>query len=153
MTSTGSEPVTEPARERSETVTQQRFWPNANRPPKKVGTYVERHPTRYTWRDDVEKRARHLVNNYECWVNTYFDHPEGFRRDRDSFDVWGPAGRGHPLNKALGQTIYNFLLKEKDKIEWIIYRGKRWRPGIGRTPFGTDPFTWHHDHIHVTYRA
>ena len=129
-------------------------WPVAAVPPRASGSYQDRHPTRYTWRPDVEEWARHLVDTYDCWVNTYVDHPEGFGRTPDSFDVWGPKGRNDPLDGTLGDTICDLLFNAEGKpdIDWIIYKKKWWTraSGVWR-PFGENPFTWHDDHIHVTY--
>lgn len=128
------------------------IWPEANDPPV-AGYYQDRHPTRYTWREDVESWARYLVDNYDCWVNTYYDHPEGYWRTETSIDVWGPAGRNDPLAVALGDEIWSLLFyyEGKPDIDWIIWRAQIWTRGGGFQPFGTDDFSWHYDHIHVTY--
>lgn len=131
-------------------------WPIANDPPTS-GSYVDRHPIRYTWRPDVEKIARHLVDTYSVWCNTYYDHPEGFWRTEDSIDTWGPGGRGDPIDPGLGITIFNELFNDPGlpNIEWIIHRATiygAWNGWSGE-PFGTDDFTYHYDHVHVTYLA
>lgn len=132
-------------------------WPVANISPRPNSTsYQERHPTRYTFRSDVGEWAKYLVQNYNVWVNTYWDHPETFWRDSDSFDVWGPAGRNDPLNQNVGDIIFNELFYDEGlpNIEWIIWRrvlysaANNWN-GI---PWGSNSFEWHDDHIHVTYR-
>jgi hypothetical protein len=134
-------------------------WPEASDPPVPGSPfYVDRHPTRYNWlpkRPDVEAWARYLAENFDCWVNTYFDHPEGYGRDADSFDVWGPGGRGDPIDPGLGDRIFRLLFDDPGlpNIEWIIWRAAihgAWNGWAGE-PFGTDPFSWHYDHIHVTY--
>jgi predicted chitinase len=155
---TGTEPVSEPVTE-SVNEAARWSWPWANVPPRASGSYQDRHPTRYTWRPEVEKWARYLVNNYDCWVNTYYDHPEHYWRTDDSIDVWGPKGRNHPLNPNLGDRIRNLLFHDKGKpdIDWIIYKRQWWthRSGVWRDypPPGvaSNSFTWHNDHIHVTY--
>ena len=133
-------------------------WPVADDPPRE-GDYVARHPTRYNWlpeRPDVEGWARWLVRNRKCWVNTYHDHPVGFGRDKNSIDVWSPKGRGHAIDPNLGQEIFGLLLNDPNPpdIEWIIWRRRIYSAAnnwLG-APWGEDPFTWHDDHIHVTYR-
>jgi hypothetical protein len=127
-------------------------WPVANDPPTS-GDYVARHPTRYTWRTDVEEWARYLVDNYDVWVNTYHDHPEGYARDHDSLDVWGPVGRGDYLDSTLGDEIFDLLFNYvgKPDIDWCIYKRWIWTRSGGWERFGNDDFTFHDDHIHVTY--
>jgi len=137
-------------------VAETRTWPVANVDPWPIShSYVERHPTRYTWRPDVEEWAGYLIDNYNCWVNTYYDHPEGYWRTETSFDVWGSDGRGYPLDPTLGDEIYDLLFNYEGlpNIDWIIWKRHIWTNAAGyRYPFGSDPFTWHDDHIHVTYR-
>jgi hypothetical protein len=145
-------------------------WPVANDDPIPGSwNYQERHPTRYFWRPDVEEWAAYLVDNYSVWCNTYWEHPEGWGweiasvdpdgttwyNENTSLDVWGPAGRNDYLDPNVGDTIFNLLFHYKGKpdINWIIYKrvlysaANGWN-GIG---FGTDDFSWHDDHIHVTY--
>jgi hypothetical protein len=120
--------------------------------------YVERHPTRYTWRDDVEALARWLVDNYGVSVNTYDDHPEGLGRDYDSMDVWGSDGRGCPIGYELGQEIFGVLLNDPNppNIEWIIWWGFQygaWNNWNGEwfSDDDSDADMGHFRHIHVTY--
>lgn len=130
-------------------------WPIADDEPWASGDYQQRHPTRYTWRDDVEEWARFLVNNYDVWCNTYYDHPEGYWRTETSIDVWGPAGRNDPIDSSIGDEIFSLLFSDSGKpdIEWIIFKRTiygAWN-GWNGEPFGTDDFTWHDNHIHITY--
>jgi len=126
------------------------------------GSYADAHPTRYddVWRSDIEEWARYLVDHYHVWCNTYVDHPpeEEAAGDYDhvSFDVWHRSGRGSAVDPAVGQQIFNelFYYEGEPNIDWIIwqqtiYYEGNWKYGV---PFGDDPFTWHNDHIHVTYR-
>ncbi len=142
-------------------------WPKANAAPVNSWNYQDRHPTRYNWRPDVEEWARYLVENYDVWCNTYYEHPEGWgfnhqSTDADgtkwyvqdtSFDVWGPAGRNDPLDPDLGDEIYNLLFHYAGKpdIDWIIWKRQIWTVRGGYSAFGTEPFSWHDDHIHITY--
>ena len=129
-------------------------WPEASLAPV-AGNYEDRHPTRYTWRPDVEAWARHLVDNYSVWCNTYYDHPEGYWRTADSIDVWGEAGRDDPIDPDLGNTIFSLLFNDPGlpNIEWIIWQRTLYQASNGwyGEPFGTEPFSWHDDHIHITY--
>lgn len=150
--------------------TQKSFsWPVALVPPMPDSYYyTDRNPTRYSWakggREDVEAIAISLVTKYEgrLWVNTYHHHPEdvwlkhGISREYDSLDVWGPGGRGYALDAALGDEIFALLMGDPNPpdIEWIIYKGVMygaWNGWKGE-PFGSDDFSWHYDHVHVTYK-
>lgn len=141
-------------------------WPVANTPPKPNSPwYAERCPTRYSWpgnRNDIDAWARWLVDNYNVSVNTYHRHPEevflrtGVSREFDSYDVWGPGGRGDPLGPTLGDQLFSLVFNDLNppNIEWIIYERVMygaWNGWQGE-PFGSEPFSWHDDHIHVTYR-
>jgi hypothetical protein len=130
--------------------------------------YIDVHPTRYQWREDVERLIRRVYRRFgsdNIKINTYVQHPgdEGgrFARDTTSFDVWGPGGRQGEakqdffLPPVLGEQIFDFLFEDPNPpdIDWIIYQRKirvsseRYIP----RPFGFDAFTFHDDHIHVTY--
>ncbi|HEX6709759.1 MAG TPA: glycoside hydrolase family 25 protein [Rubrobacter sp.] len=117
--------------------------------------YQARHPTRYQWRDDVEDQIRRIYDVFpNVHINTYVDHPEGFRRDRDSFDVWGPGGRNDPIGFDRGQRVFEFVFNDPNPplIEWCIWRRAIWTRASGQfEPFGTNPFTFHDDHSHWTF--
>jgi hypothetical protein len=145
-------------------------WPVAGDPPIPDSfIYQERHPTRYFWRPNVEEWARWLVNHFNVWCNTYYEHPEGYGfneastdpdgtvwyNENTSMDVWGPQGRNDPLGLTVGQQIFDILFNYQDppNINWIIWQATiygAWNGWAGE-PFGSDNFTWHMDHIHVTY--
>lgn len=144
-------------------------WPEANVWPT-VGNYLQRHPTRYFWRPDVEEWARYLVQNYSVWCNTYWEHPEGWgfnvaSEDIDgtiwlvhntSLDVWGPAGRGDWLDSDLGDYIFRLLMDYEGlpNINWIIWKRTLYNAANNwqGEPFGDGSvFMNHDDHIHVTY--
>lgn len=150
-------------------VREARPWPVANDPPVASPVYQLRHPTRYVWRPDVEKIARRLIDTFNVWCNTYYEHPEGrgfevastgpdgkvWRIENTSLDVWGPQGRNDPVGSTVGQQIFELLLNDPEKpdIRWIIWQARQygaWNGWQGE-PFGTNPFSWHNDHIHVTY--
>lgn len=133
-------------------------WPEASVAPR-AGNYQDRHPTRYNWlpeRPDVEAWARYLVDNYDVSVNTYYDHPEGFWRDKDSFDVWGPQGRNDWLDPDVGDEVFNVLFYDPNKpdIDWIIYKRRIYHAGNNwqGEPFGDgSEFMNHDNHLHVSY--
>jgi hypothetical protein len=127
-------------------------------------SYVERHPTRYQWRDDIERYIRQIYRRFggpdSIHINTYVCHPEHENpfiacRDTVSYDIWGPDGRGDPVGDQKGQKIFRWLFNDPGEpfIAWIIWQRRIWirkdRPPRW-FPFGNDPFTWHDDHIHVT---
>jgi GH25 family lysozyme M1 (1,4-beta-N-acetylmuramidase) len=117
--------------------------------------YEARHPTRYEWRDDVEAQIRRIYARFpEVTINTYVDHPEGFGRDFDSFDVWGPRGRDNPIDFDLGQRVFEFVFNDPNPplIEWCIWQRAIWTRASGIfVPFGFDDFTFHEDHSHWTF--
>jgi hypothetical protein len=100
-------------------------WPVANEEPV-IGSadYLLAHPTRYEWRDDVEKIARRLVDTYSVSCNTYYQHPPGWNRDDTSIDVWGPAGRA-TLDLAIGNQVHELIFNDPNPpdIDWIIWQG------------------------------
>lgn len=118
-----------------------------------AGDYVARHPTRYTWRGDIEALVRRIYDRFPgVHINTYFDHPEGFGRDLTSFDVWDGAGRGNAIDPALGQQVFNFVFDDPNPpmIDWCIWQRRMWTRAGGWEPFGTNTFTFHDDHPHFT---
>lgn len=143
------------------------WWPVQAPPRDKIlppvpGNYTARHPTRYGWRSDVQNYVVRLFKTfYRISINTYDDHPatelEGpvfGGRDRTSLDIWARAGRGQPLDPVLGDAIVTYLMTDPNPpfIDWIIWQRRMWTRGTRQwRPFGTDPFSWHDDHIHVTF--
>jgi len=121
----------------------------------RAGNYQDRHPTRYQWREDVEAQIRRIYARFpSVQINTYVDHPEGFGRDEDSFDVWGPGGRNDPIGFDLGQRVFDFVFTDPNPplIEWCIWRRAMWERRTGHfEPFGNNPFTFHDDHSHFTF--
>jgi hypothetical protein len=135
-------------------------------------SYQQRHPTRYQWRDDIEDYIRELYRRFggpdNIHINTYVCHPEhddpNIRcRDTVSYDIWGKEGRNDPIGFDRGQKIFRFLFDDPGEpfIAWIIWNRRIWIRGIPPGPlgggplggfrhFGTDPFSFHEDHIHLT---
>ncbi len=117
--------------------------------------YQDRHPTRYQWREDVADQIRRIYAKFpNVQINTYVDHPEGFRRDEDSFDIWGPGGRNDPIGFDLGQRVFDFVFTDPNPplIDWCIWRRAIWSIRTKHfEPFGNDPFTFHDDHCHFTF--
>ncbi len=122
------------------------------------GTWLQRHPTRYSWRRaDMRGLIQRLYDNFDgISVNTYDDHPEGWRRDRTSFDVWDDAGRGVPINPATGSAVVNYIFDDPNPpwIEWCIWQGRIWiDDGRGWRRWWDDGTGSHHDHPHFTFWA
>lgn len=132
-------------------------WPKANDAPIPGGYYWEAYPTRYTFRPDVEKIARRIVDKYpgEVWANTYYIHPPDVyppSREVDSVDFWDYAGRGYAIDYSIGQAIFDELFDDpaKPDIEWTIWQG--WLYSAANSWQG---IWWgdHFDHVHITYRS
>lgn len=131
----------------------------APKPPRSSGSYVDMHPTRYYWRSDVASVVRKVYEKFgwdKIHLNTYVGHPPGYNRDTTSFDVWGPGGRGDPLDPVLGKRIFTFLFDDPNPpdIDWTIYQGRMWSDGGGAEPSPAGPpdsDPEHRKHIHETY--
>jgi hypothetical protein len=110
----------------------------------KPGNYVDRHPTRYNWREDIEELIRLIYRRFggpdEQEMNTYVNHPPnpeenwqsiwlGFNTQQLSLDVWGPRGRGDELPLELHRDIYRFLFNLEGAPDWwwAISRGEMWQ--------------------------
>lgn len=115
------------------------FQPKSPRP----GDYVDEHPTRYDWRDDIEELIRLIYRRFggpdEQQMNTYINHPPnpnangrsiflGFDTQSLSLDVWGPGGRADPLPPERHRNIFNFLFNLAGAPDWwwAISRGDMW---------------------------
>lgn len=153
---TVSEPGAEEPGEAPVSLVPADFAPLAPRP----GNYQDRHPTRYQWREDAAEVIRRLYQTFgsAIHVNTYVQHPGDengrWARDTAAFDVWGEGGRNDFLPPALGDEVYDFLFTDPNPpdIDWIIYKREIWtRATWSSRPWGFDQFTFHDDHIHVTY--
>jgi hypothetical protein len=94
-------------------------------------------------------------------VCTYVEHPPmdqlavPRRLDRLSLDLWDGQGRGFPIDPDVGWRAYNIMWDDPGQpfIDWIIWQAQiRQRAnGFAWEPFGTDPISWHYDHVHVTF--
>ena len=155
------------------------FEPKAPKP----GNYVDRHPTRYGWREDIEELIRLIYRRFdgpdEQEMNTYVNHPPnpdkngrsiwlGFDTQQLSLDVWGPRGRGDALPLERHRDIYRFLFNLEGAPDWwwAISRGAMWQrnrdvnldpqwEGHIKDPPGGPPDSDpdHDDHIHLTLLA
>lgn len=109
--------------------------------------------THYRWRRDV----KHLVERVrDRWpsvrINTYEGHPwPGW--DGQSFDVWGPGGRGDPLPVALGEEIRRFLMRIPGRpyIRHTIWLHQLWTSFGGSSYWSSDDHSGRLRHLHVTY--
>jgi hypothetical protein len=133
-------------------------WPVANQPIgwRGDGSYQDLYPTRYNWRSDVEEVARYLVDNYDVSCNTYLNHPPGYWRDSDSLDVWGPEGRGDPLDPDLHDEVFNLIFNNglPPWIEWTITKGWIWQSSSGWSWWSGDTSEadeGHFRHMHFTF--
>lgn len=130
-------------------------WPEAWAPVVWDGTYIGEHPTRYFWREDVEKVARAAVNAFpgRVWANTYVRHPPGWNRDTTSIDFWDYSGRGNPINLDIGDRVFDFVFNDPNPpwIEWCIWKGWIWTPSGGWKVFIDDGTGPHWDHSHFTF--
>jgi len=152
------------------------FEPKAPRP----GNYVDQHPTRYDWREDIEELIRLIYRRFggpdQQEMNTYVNHPPnpdknsrsiwlGFDTQSLSLDVWGPTGRGEALPLERHRDIYKFLFNLDGAPDWwwAISRGEmwvrnrdvnlnpRWEGHIEDAPGGPpDSDPDHERHIHLT---
>jgi hypothetical protein len=144
------------------------------------GNYVDEHPTRYGWREDIEELVRLIYRRFggpdEQEMNTYVNHPPnrdengnsiwlGFQTQDLSLDVWGPRGRGDPLPLERHRDIYKFLFNLDGAPDWwwAISRGEmwvrnrdvnldpRWEGHIEDAPGGPPESDPDHErHIHLT---
>jgi hypothetical protein len=151
-----------------------------NRKPPRPGNYVDQHPTRYDWREDIEELIRLIYRRFggpdEQEMNTYVNHPPnpdkngqsiwlGFDTQQLSLDVWGPTGRGEALPLERHRDIYKFLFNLDGAPDWwwAISRGEmwvrnrdvnlnpRWEGHIEDAPGGPpDSDPDHERHIHLT---
>jgi hypothetical protein len=152
------------------------FEPKAPRP----GNYVDQHPTRYDWREDIEELIRLIYRRFggpdQQEMNTYVNHPPnpdkngrsiwlGFDTQSLSLDVWGPTGRGEALPLERHRDIYKFLFNLDGAPDWwwATSRGEmwvrnrdvnlnpRWEGHIEDAPGGPpDSDPDHERHIHLT---
>ena len=108
------------------------------------GDYVDEHPTRYQWREDIVELIRLIYRRFggpdKQQMNTYVKHPPnpqengrsiwlGFDTQNLSFDVWGPGGRGDPLPRERHRNIYRFLFNLDGAPDWwwAISLGEMWQ--------------------------
>jgi hypothetical protein len=85
-------------------------------------------------------------------VNTYRDHPwPGW--DGQSFDVWGPGGRGDAIDLATGQQVKRFLreMPGLPNIRHHIYLHELWTSFGGYTRWISADHAMKLRHFHVTY--
>ena len=145
-----------------------RKWFGPPREPRRMpipnGDFVQRHPTRYGWHDDVRNLIDRLFKNFNgISINTYVDHPEGWSKKLDyntsvrSFDVWRNKGRGVDINQKVGDQVVDFVFDNQGKIQgkyyvsWCIWKGEIWKRSTKEwrkwPDDGTGP---HFDHVHFT---
>lgn len=124
------------------------------------GTWLQRHPTRYGWHDDVRKLIDGLFERFNgISINTYADHPEGWSAKLGyntavrSFDVWAKAGRGVDINPKVGEQVVEFVFDDPGipYISWCIWEGQIWTRSTKEWREWEDDGTGaHFDHPHFT---
>lgn len=110
-------------------------------------------PTHYTWRPDVLRVVNLVRTKFpNTHVNTYVGHPwPGW--DGQSFDVWGPGGRGYAIDYDLGLRIAGFCW-DLPGAPWIrheIYEHTQWDYWRGNTYWAPNDHSGPLRHYHVTY--
>ncbi len=120
------------------------------------GTWLQRHPTRYSWRRyDIRNLIQRLYDNFDgISINTYVNHPEPYWRDTTSFDVWHSNGRGVPIAKSTGDAVVSYIFNDPNPpwIEWCIWYGRIWiDDGQGWRTWWDDGTGAHTDHPHFTF--
>ncbi len=123
------------------------------------GSYVNQHPTRYTWTPGVarlvDKYLNHSALKGRISLNTYVRHPPVFGSTYDlvSFDVWAWGGRGHSLTPELRKRVFEIIFNDPTPpaIAWVISGGGMWTPGYGWQGWnppedGSDAGHWKHSH-------
>jgi predicted chitinase len=135
-------------------------WPEEFQPVGYLGdgSYIDWHPTRYTWAPLVDDYIRRILGMYpgRVWANTYIDHPPGFGMDDVSVDFWDWAGRAASLDSTIGREILNWIFNDQNPpwINWCIYEGYIWTDGVGWQEYwDTDPWSdaGHWYHLHITF--
>jgi len=82
------------------------------------------------------------VDTFNVWCNSYYDHPPGrglevastdpdgtvWYIENTSIDVWGPQGRFDPIDRTVGQQVFDTLWLEPNppNIHWIIWQGTQY---------------------------
>jgi hypothetical protein len=126
------------------------------------GTWLQRHPTRYGWDEDVRNLIDRIFKRFDgISINTYADHPEGWSAKLGyntavrSFDVLDNAGRGEPINRSIGDRVVDFVFEDPGipYISWCIWEGEIWQRS--KTPrrwrkWQDDGTGRHFDHPHFT---
>lgn len=131
-------------------------WPGQGpfRYPRRYGSYVDVHPSRYNWTPRVRRKCRQIVRRFPVSVNSYVRHPPPTHRwTRVSFDVWHRRGRGYYLPPKVGRRVWRYMWVTGPRWNWGYYRGVGWRrlSGWGRTPPGPPDSDPRHDaHCHWT---
>jgi hypothetical protein len=116
--------------------------------------------TRHHWDPDVHRVVQRVFNRFSSVsCNTYDCHPfcgpPGDRGawQRRSIDIWGPAGRGDPLDPHLSELALDFLIELPGKPlirHWILDH-TLWVRGVGYLPWPANDHTGLLRHVHVTY--
>jgi hypothetical protein len=115
--------------------------------------WLDDHWTHYNWRPDVRALVNRVENRFRTKANTYNEHPTNWRPKLDavSVDFWSPAGRGRPINPAVGHAIVRYVRfndPNRPPIRWYIWQGLIHDPTPRRY---WDRNDLHFDHVHFTF--
>jgi hypothetical protein len=119
--------------------------------------WIDEHWTHYNWRPDVRALVNRVENRFRTKANTYNEHPSNWRPKLDavSVDFWSPAGRGRPINPAVGNAIERYVFNDRNPpwIRWYIWQGEIWEDlgSVGRKRPYWDKNDMHYDHVHFTF--
>lgn len=116
--------------------------------------------TSHSWDDDIRRVVGRLSKRFPLLThNTYDCHPfcgpPGNRQGwaRRSVDVWGPAGRGDPLQPHLSELVLDFLFEMPGApyIRHYILGHVLWTSYGGYSTWPADDHSGNLRHVHVTY--
>lgn len=110
-------------------------------------------PTHYAWRPDVRWVQNQVRSRFpSVTTNTYVGHPwPGW--DGRSFDVWGPRGRGDPVDLETGHKVLAFVYN-MDGAPWLrhyIYLTTLWTSFGGSSRWPSLDHSGRLRHVHFTF--
>lgn len=117
--------------------------------------------TNFDWDSDIRPVVQSLLSlSSAITANTYAHHPRllyrlypNVRWSRRSVDLWGPGGRGSPLDIHLGVRSMNFLLglEGLPAVRHIIWRHALYTAWGGFSEWSKDDHSGNLRHLHVTF--
>jgi hypothetical protein len=117
-------------------------------------SWIEEHWTHYNWRPNVRALVNRVEGRFRTKANTYNEHPSNWRPKLDavSVDFWAPAGRGYPIDPAVGYAILRYVFNDPNppQIRWYLWQGQIWDGPNTLRPYW-DLNDLHYDHVHFTF--